>query len=162
MASRATLLLLLQTAFVVAVALAWRIEGVRGEEAEALGLELVTPMALDKPSAFVRRQLIGTAFAGGWSRRRSCIVGTGVCPSAGSSCCNHLCTNVKNDHSNCGACGNKCISPKTCCGGKCVSLLTDQNNCGRCGEKCHANGCEYGVCQYNTGWGYKYGGETTD
>ncbi|CAM6101500.1 unnamed protein product [Calypogeia fissa] len=73
MASRTNVVLLLQMALLIAIALAWSIDGVSGEEAgaEAMGAELVTPVGRGS-SSFVWRQLIGRGYAGDWNRERSC------------------------------------------------------------------------------------------
>ncbi|CAM6128571.1 unnamed protein product [Calypogeia fissa] len=154
MASRTNVVLLLQMALLIAIALTWSIDGVSGEEteAEAMGEELVTPVGHGR-SSFVRRQLTGRGYAGGWSRGRSCTLNKAVCTKspypAGWSCCGHWCTNILTDPNNCGACGYECKWPQTCCGGKCVNLSSNANNCGRCGVKCPKNGCKHGVCHYS-------------
>ena len=75
------------------------------------------------------------------------------CPSFGAQgCCNHQCTNLHVDNSNCGACGTACAGGNSCCGATCINTAgTDVNNCGACGVACQPTlnatpGCAGGKC----------------
>lgn len=67
----------------------------------------------------------------------------------------------KNDHDNCGACGNNCRNDQACengdctclasvpneCNGSCANTATDERNCGACGSSCGLEQtCESGEC----------------
>jgi hypothetical protein len=96
--------------------------------------------------------------------------GAYVCCTTSAACCNGVCTNVKSDSHNCGACGNVCpASTPTCnqgvcvstgcaagltsCGGVCVNTSYDSLNCGACGNVCPASApfCNQGTCSTNSG-----------
>jgi Stigma-specific protein, Stig1 len=78
--------------------------------------------------------------------------------------------NVRNNPSNCGACGVNCgaagicnllscvscIAPRIPCSNACVDVTTDVNNCGACGYRCPAAPtgftatCNAGICYYGS------------
>jgi parallel beta-helix repeat protein len=82
--------------------------------------------------------------------------------------CNCECKDLKNDSTNCGACGVSCARGQTCsdgacvstartlgecshgltnCNGACVNLKSDPANCGTCGLSCPADHpCSGGTC----------------
>ncbi|KAJ5987705.1 hypothetical protein N7481_002915 [Penicillium waksmanii] len=65
----------------------------------------------------------------------------------GEACCNGACTNLNNNPSNCGACGNTCASGLTCCNGACTDLQNTPGNCGTCGNTCaEGEACSSGAC----------------
>jgi hypothetical protein len=97
----------------------------------------------------------------------------GACPNAtgGTSC-----TDLSNDHANCGTCGHACATAQYCGGGVCTDfppancgtgqtacldpngqkpfctdLLYDSRNCNACGNVCPNGPCMNGVCQSPTG-----------
>jgi len=99
----------------------------------------------------------------------ACQVGTCACPSSAPSICSYgderVCTNLKTQNDNCGACGRHCIngtcssSACVCAAGQqacpandgrdtiCTTLATDGANCGRCGNACpNSSSCQGGVC----------------
>ena len=79
--------------------------------------------------------------------------------------CDGKCTAVDSDPSNCGACGNACLTADAVClgghcacsganfdycdGVGCMDVSSDFNNCGMCGYACDPNNdqdCENGQC----------------
>jgi Stigma-specific protein, Stig1 len=90
--------------------------------------------------------------------------GAYVCCSAGTTCCNGICTDLYSDFNNCGACGYVCPTNNVCangtcvplrcvpgaipCGGVCVLPTSDPNNCGGCGVQCGpVEACINGFCE---------------
>jgi hypothetical protein len=93
----------------------------------------------------------------------------GGTPETGcTTLCNNVCTDLKTDIMNCGACGNtcggqadggggwgcangtcSCPQSKTDCNGECVDMQNDMDNCGGCNNRCSAiagQKCTAGVC----------------
>jgi hypothetical protein len=85
----------------------------------------------------------------------------GGCPPGQTNCGGTgICTDIKTDPNNCGACGNVCTTGicqnGTCgcatpgltyCNGTCVNLISDSNNCGSCGNVCPpGQSCSNGKC----------------
>ncbi|MDB4968310.1 MAG: Tryptophan synthase alpha chain [Myxococcales bacterium] len=85
------------------------------------------------------------------------------CAASTVECSDSKCHDLRNDPSNCGACGKTCAAGEVCgsgvcaarctggtsaCNGSCVDIATDVNNCGACGNVCsNANGvCVGGSC----------------
>jgi len=85
---------------------------------------------------------------------------------AGTSC-SGFCTVTSGDPSNCGTCGNACVTGASCvsgvcgtvacspgqvlCGSTCTDVTSDVNNCGACGLVCSTNNdlplCVTGLCK---------------
>jgi hypothetical protein len=89
-------------------------------------------------------------------RQCSCKPGWGHCNSG------DLCSDLKGDWQNCGACGNKCQQGSSCLNGvctcnpgmvtcpgstNCTDLSSDRGNCGSCNYACApGEGCVQGQC----------------
>lgn len=83
------------------------------------------------------------------------------CPSP-FTVCGGVCTDVRVDGANCGACGMACLPGRACqagacvltcaapsspCGQACVALASDPAHCGACGAACYAGeACLAGAC----------------
>src|ERR1700689_2474431 len=84
----------------------------------------------------------------------SASVEQATCDS-GQTTCDGVCTDVKTDAQNCGACGTSCGLGAACtagkcaaascaqglelCGDSCIDTKADPANCGMCGKTCPSN-----------------------
>ena len=91
----------------------------------------------------------------------SSSTGGGTC-GEGFSDCGGVCSDVKYDPTNCGACGKTCSAAETCidglckvtcqggtmlCGNECVSTSFDPKHCGDCETACpDGEVCSLGSC----------------
>jgi hypothetical protein len=97
-----------------------------------------------------------------------------VCGIEGESECSGICTDLRWDNRNCGACGVSCESDAPTCGdgvcttcpdyvgvascsGSCVNILSDPQNCGSCGNACNLPEavepyCVSGACVVDGCW----------
>jgi MYXO-CTERM domain-containing protein len=97
---------------------------------------------------------------------RTVVADASVCSlrcDAGLTACGDVCTLLRTDPANCGACGNACAAGSVCssgqcvvscqaglanCGGACVNQATDNAHCGACGNTCALGStCRAGKCE---------------
>ena len=71
-----------------------------------------------------------------------------VCAAQGLTDCGGFCTNLFNDHNNCGACGNSCPLGGYCQGGACQGgCIAYGSPCVYGVNECCRGACLNGVCQ---------------
>lgn len=86
------------------------------------------------------------------------------CCGVNQRCCNGTCVDTSTDPSNCGTCGQRCLSGGACqegicgcppgttnCGFSCADLSSDPFNCGGCFNVCASFTCMKGVCACQDG-----------